>query len=360
MKLVATVKLVVNPEQAQALQETLETANQCCEWLSERAWETQTFGQYKLHRLCYAEARSRFPLSAQVVVRCIAKVADAYKLDRKIPRHFKPHGSIAYDDRILRWQVSRSQVSIWTIRGRLTLPFVCGERQRELLQTQQGESDLSFRDGHFYLSGTCNVETPDPIDVQGTLGVDLGIVEIATDSEGNSYSGEKVRSVRRRLKRLRGLLQSKGTKSAKRHLKKLRRKQSRFVRHENHRISKQIVATAVESRKALALEDLKGIRERGNGFSREMRWLLGNWAFDQLRQFVAYKAEGAGIPVVFVDPRNSSRTCSACGYIDKANRKTQALFSCLQCGFQANADYNAAVNLAARGDVTHPNVWAAA
>ncbi len=359
MRLVATVKLVVTPEQAQALQETLETANACCEWLSERAWDTRTFGQYKLHRLAYAEARERFGLSAQVVVRCIAKVADAYKLDRRTQRHFRPHGSIAYDDRILRWQVSRSQVSIWTTRGRLTLPYVCGERQRELLQTQQGESDLSFREGRWYLSATCNVETPEPIDVEGTLGVDLGIVEIATDSEGHSYSGEQVRSVRRRLKRIRALLQSRGTKSAKRHLQKIARKQSRFVRHTNHVVSKQLVQAAVDSRKALALEDLKGIRERGNGFSREMRWLLGNWAFDQLRQFVSYKAERAGIPVILVDARDTSRTCSACGYCDKANRKTQALFSCLQCGFEINADINAALNLEARAEVTRPNVWAA-
>ncbi len=86
------------------------------------------------------------------------------------------------------------------------------------------------------------------------------------------------------MKRIRALLLSKGTKSAKRHLRCIRRRQSRYVRHTNHVISKQIVQCASALQKTLALEDLSGIRERANGFGREMRWLLGNWAFDQLRQ----------------------------------------------------------------------------
>jgi len=183
---------------------------------------------------------------------------------------------------------------------------------------------------------------------EGVIGVDLGIVEIATDSLGNPYSGERVKSIRGRVRRIRGLLQAKGTRSAKKHLKRIRQKQSRFVRDTNHVVSKQLVQTAVQSRKALSLEDLSGIRERET-VSRQMRWLLGNWAFYQLRQFVSYKAESAGVLVVYVDPRNSSRTCSACGYCDKANRKNQASFKCLQCGFEANADFNAALNLEARG-----------
>src|SRR5207302_774618 len=112
--------------------------------------------------------------------------------------------------------------------------------------------------------------------------------------------------------------------------------------------AKRLVAAAASTGRALALEDLKGIRERSNGFSREGRWLLGNWAFDQLAQFVRYKAEAAGVPVIFVDPRNTSRTCSACGHCDKANRKSQSQFLCLQCGLDINADLNAAFNIRAR------------
>ena len=83
-----------------------------------------------------------------------------------------------------------------------------------------------------------------------------------------------------------------------------------------------------------------------------MRWLLGNWSFDQLKQFLVYKAEAAGIPVVFVDPRNTSRTCSACGYCAKENRKSQSKFLCLSCGLDMNADSNAALNIQARAELS--------
>ena len=186
-----------------------------------------------------------------------------------------------------------------------------------------------------------------PVKTQGTLGIDLGIVELATGSNGKSYSGEPTKTVRRRYKRSHGLLQKRGTKSAKRHLKQASKRQANFTRNQNHCTSKKIVETATIERKALALENLKGIRER-TGFNREMRWQMGNWAFAQLQSFVAYKATRAGIPVVYVDAKNTSRTCFECGYCDKDNRKSQVQFHCLNCGCQANADYNAALNIAAR------------
>jgi putative transposase len=190
-----------------------------------------------------------------------------------------------------------------------------------------------------------------PVNFEGVIGVDLGIAEIAVDSDDNAYSGEVIKAIRRRVKRLRRLLQKRGTKSAKRHLKKIRLKQSRFVRDVNHVVSKSLVRNASLSRKAIALEDLAGIRERVS-VSREMRWLLGNWAFSQLRQFIEYKAEAAGRPVVTVDPRNTSRTCSGCGYCDKANRKSQSAFHCLKCGLTLNADFNAVLNIKTRAELS--------
>jgi IS605 OrfB family transposase len=286
------------------------------------------------------------------------KVADAYKLDKARKRTFRPLGSIAYDERILRWQVDKERVSLWTVRGRLTLPFVCGQYQREMLRTQQGETDLAFVEGNFYLLGVCEVDEPPAREVGGVLGIDLGIVNLATDSEGRHYSGETVRFLRRRMKRLRSGLQHQAKKhksrSAARHLARVRRRVSRFTRWVNHNISRRLVGAAAASGKAIALEDLKGIRERASAMSREMRLELGNWAFHQLGEFIGYKAARAGIPVVFVDPRNTSRTCPACGHCDKANRKSQSQFKCLRCGRVANADTNAALNIAARGRVTCP------
>ena len=363
LKLTAQVKLVVTAEQADALKKTMAEANACCNRLSAWAWENQTFGQYALHKARYAVERAASGLTAQVVVRCngkvadaykkvadaYKKVADAYKLDKKTQRVFRPDGAIAYDDRILRWYIERGQVSIWAVGGRLALPFVCGDYQRGLLAFQQGESDLACHGGNFYLLTTCNLPDPPLVETDGVLGVDLGIVNLATDSAGRSYSGASVKSCRRRAKRIRALLQSRGTKNARKHLRRIRRRTANYQRHVNHCISKHLVQNALLSRKALALEDLSGIRERAPAFSRDMKcmkWQMGNWAFNQLGQFVVYKAKMAGLPVTLVDPRNTSRTCSACGHCEKANRKSQSQFLCLHCGFQANADANASANIA--------------
>lgn len=363
VKLTTQVKLVVTPEQAETLRQTLDVANDACNTISEWAWDNQTFGQFALHKATYRNIRDTFPLSSQVVVRCNAKVADAYKLDKETKRTFKPTGAIAYDERILHWYADRSTVSLWTIKGRLTLPFVCGDRQRELLVTQQGETDLCCVGGMWFLNTTCNVEELPPSDTSGGfLGVDLGIVQIATDSEGRQYSGEAIRNLRQRVRKHRTGLQHQAKKnhsrSAYRRLKVKARRVSRFSKWVNHNISKQIVQNAISSRKAIVLEDLKGIRERASAFSREMRWQIGNWSFFQLAQFVVYKAQKASVPVVFVDPRNTSRTCSQCGYCDKANRKSQSQFVCLSCGFEDNADRNAARNIEARATVTSPMVAA--
>ena len=356
MKLTAQVRLVVTPAQADALKRTLQAANTACDRISAWAWQNQTFGQYPLHKAQYAIQRAESGLNSQVVVRCIGKVADAYKLDRRTQRTFQPTGAIAFDDRNLTWYTDKSKVSIWSVDGRLKLPFVCGEYQRGLLAFRQGEADLAFVGGEFYLLATVSIPDPPLIVTQGVLGVDLGIVELATDSEGRVYSGEPVKSVRRHVRAHRAGLQKTGTRRAKRTLVKMRRKASRFCKHVNHVISKQLVQSALSSRKALCLENLTGLRDRANGFSREMRWQLGSWAFHQLAQFVVYKAKRAGVPVVFVDPRNTSRTCSVCGHCAKENRKSQSQFLCLHCGFQANADFNAARNLEARASVSRPKV----
>jgi IS605 OrfB family transposase len=357
MKLIAQAKLCLTPEQAQALKKTLETANRACNYISIWAWENKTFGQYHIHKGVYAEVRERFGLTAQVAVRCIAKVADAYKLDRKKRRTFKSHSSIAYDDRILRWYVDRSEVSIWADGDRIKVPFVCGDRQRKLLASRQGESDLVFFGGNFYLLATCNVIDPDPSDTREFLGVDLGITNIATDSTGETFSGRTVKGLRHRHAQLRGKLQTKGTKSAKRLLKKRRRKEQRFARDVNHCISKKLVTKAQGTGRGIALEDLKGIRSRIT-VRKPQRRIQHSWAFAQLRAFVEYKAKLAGIPVVLVDPRNTSRACPQCGCIDKANRPSQSLFSCVQCGFSGHADTIAAENIR-RAAVNRPYVAAA-
>ncbi|HEU5086123.1 MAG TPA: transposase [Roseiflexaceae bacterium] len=345
------LKLQPTPEQAEALKRTLETANAACNQISQVAWHTGTFRQFAIHKLTYYDVKHSCGLSAQLTVRCIAKVADAYKLDRKTQRTFKPLGAIAFDDRILSYKTS--SISISTVEGRHTIPFVCGERQRELLDRRQGESDLVFVRGNWYLFSTAEVEQPEPIDVDGVLGIDLGVTNIATDSDGETHSGSAIKNVRYRHRRLRTKLQKKGTLGSRRRLRQLAGQERRFARHVNHCLSKRIVAKAKGTERAIALEDLRHIRTRVTA-RRSQRATLHSWAFAQLRSFIAYKAQLSGVPVHLVDPRNTSRTCPKCGHCAKENRKTQASFVCTSCGFAGPADVIAAGNIARRAAVNQP------
>jgi putative transposase len=207
--------------------------------------------------------------------------------------------------------------------------------------------------GEWYVFAVCEVETPEPIDLEGVLGIDLGVTNIAVDSDGETHSGKAVKNVRYRHRRLRGKLQRLGTKASRRRLRRLAGQERRFARWVNHNLSKQIVAKAERTKRAIALEDLKHIRTRVRA-RRSQRATLHSWAFLQLRTFIAYKAALVGVAVQFVDPRNTSRTCPACGSIDKANRKTQASFVCISCGFAGPADMIAAGNISRRADVTRP------
>jgi len=292
-----------------------------------------------------------------MVVRCIGKVADAYKLDKKTERTFKPLGSIAYDDRILNWRFAKQSVSIWTMNGRSEVPFVAGEQQLALLRNRQGESDLVYRKGMFYLFATCNVEEPPPAETAEFLGVDLGVVNIATDSDGETFSGEAVERSRQHYSRMRAGLQRVGTRSAKRKLKRSSKRERDFRKNTNHVISKRLVSKAKDTKRGIALEELGGIRARLT-VRKAQRARHSGWAFFQLRAFIAYKARLVGVLVQAVDPRNTSRTCPECGCIDKRNRPEQAVFRCVSWGFSGHADTIAAVNVAARAVVMRPMVAA--
>lgn len=141
---------------------------------------------------------------------------------------------------------------------------------------------------------TCEVEAPDLQNMDDLLGVDLGIVNLVTDSDGGSYSGEQVERKRVWYARRRAVLQSVGTKSAKRHLRQLSGRQRRFQKDTNHRISKRIVAKAEPGtlwvKRAIALEERTHMRRRARAQVPQQRARHSNWAFAQLRQFISYGA----------------------------------------------------------------------
>jgi IS605 OrfB family transposase len=362
LKLTVQIKLQPTPEQADALRETLETANSAADRLSQLAWEAKEFRRFPLHKRFYRQIRNEFPLTAQVVCLLNAKVADAYKLDKKVQRVFRKHGSISYDARILSLNLIPSTVSIWTVKGRAKMPFVCGERQRTLLAYPRGESDLILRNRKWFLNITVEVPEEKEIEAVDVLGVDMGIVNICADSDGNKYSGAKLNKVRHRNRALRRKLQRIGTKSAKRLLKKRSRKEQRFAKDTNHTISRRIVSLAKRTNRMIAIEELTGIRSRVRAGKRE-RTKLHSWSFAELGGMLDYKAKFAGVPLLRIDPRNTSRQCSKCGHTEKANRKSRDSFVCKSCGHTACADENGAANirlkgltLAGAGAFNHPNV----
>ena len=348
------VKLNPNKKQYQMLLDTMHCFNEACNAIAEVAFEMHKANKVEIHKAVYYDTRKRFGLSSQLTVRAISKVAEAYKRDRSIKPEFRSDGAIVYDQRILTWKGVET-VSLTTLEGRQLIPVRIGDYQKVRMDRVRGQADLILVKGIFYLCVVVEVAEETPYDPKGILGVDLGIKYLAVDSDGEVHSGERINQTRDRVDSLKARLQSKGTKSAKRHLKKLSGRMARFSKDANHCISKQIVTKAKDTLRSVAMEDLQGIRSRATVRKAQRRG-LHTWNFGLLRAFVDYKAKVAGVPLIFVDPRNTSRTCPSCGHISKANRPTRDDFRCESCGFAGPADHIAAMNIAFGADVRQPIV----
>ncbi len=283
------VKLAPTNEQHTLLLATMERFNEACNWIADVAFKHRTAGKYKLQKMLYHEIRDSFGLSAQMTVRAISKVAEAYRRDKRIKPTFNPHGAIVYDQRILSWK-GIDRVSLLTLEGRELIPVIMGGYQADRLAAygKRGQADLIYRDGTFYLAVVVDIPEPPPSEGTGVLGVDMGIANLATDSDGETYSGEQVDAKRRHYERMRAGLQRVGTKSSRRKLKRIRRRERRFKRNVNHTISKRLVAKASDTGRDLAIEDLGGIRERTT-VRKAQRSRHSKWAFGELRQFLPTK-----------------------------------------------------------------------
>jgi putative transposase len=377
VKQVIKVRMLPSEDQAATLGDTLNTCNRAASWLSAGMHEQQVHGQRDAQKRFYAELKERFGLSAQPAIRVIGKVAGAYaalranieagnygppgspnrKNVQDTPIRFRADAAQPFDARCLSWQIAEivgsreATVSIWTTAGRCKgIRILAAPHDLVMLRTRPiGETDLICRDGKWFLHATVEApEAPLAQPVNGFLGVDMEIVSIATSSDGDQAAGARLNHYRKRQQRLRARLQAKKTSSARRLLKKRRRKEARFAADLNHRISKRIVAEAQRTGRGIAVEQLGGIRARVR-LRKPQRAALHSWAFAQLGGFLAYKAKQAGVAFVEVNPAYTSQTCSACGWVDKRNRRSQSEFECGRCGFVGHADHNAAINIAARG-----------
>jgi putative transposase len=363
MKLTLQVQLLPDTGAAETFKATVERFNEAASWLAGVAFGRKLANKFALQRLAYAELRERFGLPADTAVRCIARVVEAYKRDKGKRPKFRKHAAVPFSmGRNISFKgVDRVSVSI--LKGRVVVPFLMGKYQSERFGWSKGQCDLVLRkDRKWFLLVTVDVPDGTPVPPSDFIGVDLGVENVAVDSDGAFHSSKPVEEKRRGYARRRRSL-GKSTRDAGR--KKRRavhqamaragHKEYLYRKDVNHRISKNLVAKAKDTGRGIALEDLTGIRDRLR-FRKPQRDRMGGWAFFQLRTMIEYKARLAGVFVAAVDPRNTSRTCSACGHLAKSSRKSQAEFRCVSCGHSIHADFNAALNVRARASVNTPMV----
>jgi IS605 OrfB family transposase len=241
----------------------------------------------------------------------------------------------------MSYRTSEESVSLSTMNGRIHIPLLLGDYQRERLKDKKLDyATVQKKNKAWFIHFVVDVpdkEIPEP---KRVLGVDRGIYNIAVTSTGKFFGGRHAMELRKRFESLRSRLQRKGTKNAKRHLKRLSGKEARRTAQANHTISKRLVAMAVDTQSAIAIENLKGIRKRcgDKGKARKKhRKNMARWSFYQLEQFIAYKAAIAGVALIKVTPYHTSQQCSKCGLL---GHRKGAHFSCV-CGYRASADSNA-------------------
>lgn len=342
MKLVKTVKckLEVNSQEKQSILNTISKFTQACNDILTIAKEKKIWNRYKLHHLCYYVIKDRYNLTANYVIRAIARVC--MKRQRR-PKTFKTK-SLSLDKDLFRFIEKKESISLATINGRLKLKLSLGNFQRGLLKGQKPTSaTLTYQKSKkaFYINFTLEKEITVPSG-SNPIGVDRGIYNLATTSNGLKFSGKQVKYIRNHYSKLRQSLQSKGTKGAKKLLRRLSGKERRRMTNINHTISRRIV-NACKPNDVLVLEDLKHIRERVK-LARKQRLIHHSWAFGQLGSFIEYKALEKGIPVVYVDPHYTSQKCPVCKHIERTNRNGHR-FSCKSCGYTEHSDKVASFNI---------------
>lgn len=350
-------KLELIEEAKESLKETMRQCNSVFNEIAFYGFENHTTSKIKIHNATYYNIRDHYTIPSALVqtVRDVAceTLKSVKKNGGKCPIA-KEYSSVRYDQRTLRVTIDNGTVmnlgkgtaSISSVDGRIKSEFFIPYYYIKYINWVKKSSTLKYdkRIDTFYLHLVVESDTPELTmdgDEETIVGVDRGIVNIAVASDNEFFNSKIIKNTRAKYAHLRKVLQSKGTKSAKNHLKVLSGRERRFVTDMNHCISKKIAAKPYD---VIAIEDLNNIRlnnRKGKNFNRK----LNNWAFFQLEQFIKYKAEPYGKEVKLIDPKFTSQRCSCCGHTQKENRAGSS-FHCLECGFNLNADLNAARNIA--------------
>jgi putative transposase len=316
--------------------------NICSNW----GYSNQSFDKICCHHATYYDIRKIVPnLPSNLIYGARDNACEAL---RSIKCRSEPNrdklSAMRYSSRVISIYFNSKSATIATSEGRIKTTFNIPEYYQQYLSWKIKSSDLSLRNNTFYLQCQLETNTPKIIQEQMVLGIDRGINNLAVCSDNTFFNSKAVKNTRAKYAHIRAELQSKGTRSALRKLRKISGRGRRFVTDVNHCISKQISQSPFT---VFALEDLSKIRvqkRRGKEFNRK----LNSWPFYQLEQFLRYKAENVGKQVILVDARYTSQKCSACGHVYKGNRDGSS-FKCRKCGFELHADLNASRNIAQAG-----------
>lgn len=346
MKLIRTVKLKLDVPVSELLP-TFEEYTKAYNFVCSTGWNDNDSNGISLHHKTYQTVRNYLP--SQLAISSRMKATESLKMclnrkrkNKKIKKPFSKFCSIRLDACSFNVWFEKNIISILTCNGRKKYSINIPEYFKQYITWRRGSAELFIRKNKVFLNITFNkeIEDPKPSSSPHIIGIDRGIVNIAVSSNNKFYKGTKVNKISNRYNYLRKKLQSCGSKSAKRHLKKLSKKENRFKTDMNHCISKQIVESLPKG-SIIVLEDLKYINQRIKSWSKELNRKTNNWSFSQLENFLAYKAQAKGILVEHVSAYYTSQKCSNCGYTNKQNRLNQPTFKCQKCNIQLNADLNA-------------------
>lgn len=343
MKRTIAIKLILSEFQNEALCELQEMFAKGCNETASIAMLKKERNRIRLHHLCYRSLRKTFPsLGSQMCCNIIAKTSASLKA-LKSPKQvlFKYGCSVHFDKRT--YSLKENRLSLFTLRGRIKIPLEISPYHQGFLDfgtPKEGELVRKGKRWFFHLV----LDLPDvlPMPAGIAMGVDLGENVLAATSTGRLFGGGALRARRDRFLGMRKRLQSKGSQSAKQKLREISGREKRNVKYVNHCIAKELVLEAQKNGcSTIIMEDLKNIRERIKAGKR-LRSRLHRWSFDQLRQFVEYKAEAVGIEVRYVSPSYTSQICSQCLSLgDRVKHR----FSCLNCGSLQHSDLNASRNI---------------
>jgi IS605 OrfB family transposase len=345
------VKLEATEQVSQSLADTQKAYAVALNHTSDVAFDKQVFNSVALHHITYRDARKLTKLPANLVCSARNVVAEAYKRDKEKRHRWKDAAAMRYDARTLTVKLDQEYATLTTLDGRVRVNLILSGYHRQYLDGgwEIEPTAAVLRNGKvWYLHLVATKDIPDS-QSDSCVGVDSGIVRIATTSTGKVFKGGIIKHVRERRFKQRRDLQAARHKSRNRRrlLKRLAGKEKRSVDWLLWNVANGIVEEALKAEAGtIVIEDLKGIRERVK-VAKKQRLIHHGWPFSSLFLKIAHVGSKQGIKVESVDARNTSRTCR-CGHVDKANRTTQSTFRCVVCGYSHNADYVASHNVAAR------------